>query len=123
MITDLPERFLVGELIREKVFRLTSQEVPYGVAITVESFKPREDKPITHIQATIHVERDSQKGILIGKQGQMLKTIGQQARMDMETLLGNKVFLELWVRVEKDWSKDTKFLRKFGYEEGLGKDE
>ena len=123
MITDLPERFLVGELIREKVFRLTSQEVPYGVAITVESFKLREDKPITHIQATIHVERDSQKGILIGKQGQMLKTIGQQARMDMETLLGNKVFLELWVRVEKDWSKDTKFLRKFGYEEGLGKDE
>jgi GTP-binding protein Era len=117
MVTDLSERFLVGELIREKVFRLTSQEVPYGVAVTVELFKEREDKPLTHIQATIHVERDSQKGILIGKKGQMLKTIGQQAREDMEVLLDNKVFLELWVRVEKDWSKDTKFLRKFGYEE------
>jgi GTP-binding protein Era len=119
MITDLPERFLVGELIREKVFRLTSQEVPYGVAVTVESFKTREDKPIIHIQATIHVERDSQKGILIGKQGRMLKTIGQQARQDMEALLGTKVFLELWVRVEKDWSKEAKFLKQFGYEEGL----
>jgi GTPase len=117
MVTDLPERFLVGELIREKVFRLTSQEIPYGVAVSVESFKAREDKPIINIQATIHVERDSQKGILIGKQGQMLKTIGQQARQDMEVLLGSKVFLELWVRVEKDWSKDPKFLRKFGYEE------
>jgi GTP-binding protein Era len=117
MVTDLPERFLVGELIREKVFRLTSQEIPYGVAVSVESFKAREDKPIINIQATIHVERDSQKGILIGRQGQMLKTIGQQARQDMEALLGSKVFLELWVRVEKDWSKDPKFLRKFGYEE------
>ncbi|MBA4391956.1 MAG: GTPase Era [Desulfobacca sp.] len=117
MVTDLSERFLVGELIREKVFRLTSQEVPYGVAVTVESFKTREDKPIIDIQATIHVERDSQKGILIGRQGKMLKTIGQQARQDMEALLGSKVFLELWVRVEKDWSKDPKFIRKFGYEE------
>lgn len=117
MVTDLPERFLVGELIREKVFRLTSQEVPYGVAVTVESFKSREDKPIIDIQATIHVERDSQKGILIGKQGRMLKTIGQQARQDMEALLGSKVFLELWVRVEKDWSNDPKLIRKFGYDE------
>ncbi len=117
MVTDLPERFLVGELIREKVFRLTSQEVPYGVAVTVESFKSREDKPIIDIQATIHVERDSQKGILIGKQGRMLKTIGQQARQDMEALLGSKVFLELWVRVEKDWSNDLKLIRKFGYDE------
>lgn len=117
MVTDLPERFLVGELIREKVFRLTSQEVPYGVAVTVESFKSREDKPIIDIQATIHVARDSQKGILIGKQGRMLKTIGQQARQDMEALLGSKVFLELWVRVEKDWSTDPKLIRKFGYDE------
>jgi GTP-binding protein Era len=119
MVTDLSERFLVGELIREKVFRLTSQEVPYGVAVTVESFKQRDDKPIINIQAVIHVERESQKGILIGKQGRMLKTIGQKARQDMEALLGSQVFLELWVRVDKDWSKDPKFLRKFGIEDNF----
>lgn len=117
MVTDQTEKFLAGEIIREKVFRLISQEIPYGVAVTVESFKPREDKPLIDIQATIHVERESQKGILIGKQGRMLKAIGQQAREGMEALLGTKVFLELWVRVEKEWSKDPKFLRKFGYEE------
>ncbi len=117
MVTDLSEKFLVGEIIREKIFRLTSQEVPYGVAVTVESFKPREHKPLIDIQATIHVERESQKGILIGKQGKMLKAIAQQAREDMEIMLGTKVFLEVWVRVEKDWSKDPKFLKKFGYEE------
>lgn len=119
MVTDLPERFLVGELIREKIFRLISQEVPYGVAVTVETFREREDKPIIDIQATIHVERTSQKGILIGKQGKTLKTIGLQAREDMEILLGTKVFLELWVRVEKDWGKNPKFLRKFGIEEPM----
>ncbi len=119
MVTDLSERFLAAELIREKVFRLISQEVPYGVAVTIETFKEREDKPIIDIQATIHVERSSQKGILIGKQGKMLKAIGQQAREDMEILLGTKVFLELWVRVEKDWSKNPKFLRKFGIEETI----
>jgi GTPase len=117
MVTDLSERFLVGEMVREKVFRLTSQEVPYGVAVTVESFHPREDKSLITIQATIHVERESQKGILIGKQGKMLKTIAQQAREDMEAFLETKVFLELWVRVDKDWSKDPKFLRKLGYEQ------
>jgi GTPase len=117
MVTDLSERFLVGELIREKVFRLTSHEIPYAVAVTVESFKPRETKPIIDIQAIIHVERESQKGILIGKQGGMLKTIAQQARKDMEILLGTKVFLELWVRTEKNWSNDPRFLKKFGYQE------
>jgi len=117
MVTDLSEKFLVGELIREKVFRLVSQEIPYAVAVTVESFKPRESKPIIDISATIHVERDSQKGILIGKQGRMLKTIAEQARKDMEILLGSKVFLELWVRTEKNWSNDPRFLRKFGYQE------
>jgi GTP-binding protein Era len=117
MVTDLSERFLVGEIIREKVFRLTSREVPYAVAVTVESFKERPDKPLIHIQATIHVERDSQKGILIGRGGAKLKTIGQQAREDMEKLLGMKVFLEVWVRVEKNWSQDPRQLRRFGYEE------
>lgn len=119
MVTDLSERFLVGELIREKVFRLTSQEIPYAVAVTVESFKPRPNKPLIDIQATIHVERESQKGILIGKQGQMLKNIAQQARKDMEILLGSQVFLELWVRIEKNWSSNPRFLRKFGYEEDI----
>jgi GTP-binding protein Era len=117
MVTDLSEKFLVGELIREKVFRLVSQEIPYAVAVTVESFKAREAKPIIDISATIHVERDSQKGILIGKQGRMLKTIAEQARKDMEILLGSKVFLELWVRTEKNWSNDPRFLKKFGYQE------
>jgi GTP-binding protein Era len=117
MVTDLSERFLVGEMIREKAFRLTSQEVPYGLTVTVETFKLREDQPIIHIQATIHVERNSQKGILIGKQGKMLKTIGRQARKDMESLLGHQVFLELWVRVEKNWGNDPHLLRRFGYGE------
>jgi GTPase len=117
MVTDLSERFLVGEMIREKVFRLISQEIPYGVAVTVESFKPRQDKPLIDIQATIHVERDSQKGILIGKQGSRLKTIAQQARQEIEALLGSRVFLELWIRVEKNWRKNPKYLKKFGITE------
>jgi GTP-binding protein Era len=117
MVTDHSEKFLAGEIIREKIFRLTSQEIPYGVAVTIESFKPREHKSIIDIQATIHVERESHKGILIGMQGKMLKTIGRQARLEIEALVGSKVFLELWVRVERDWSKDPKFLKKFGYEE------
>ncbi len=116
MITDLPEQFLVEELIREKVFRLTSEEVPYAVAVTVDSFRRREDKPIIHIQATIHVERDSQKGILIGKGGLLLKKIGQSARESIEPLVGSQVFLELWVRVEKNWRKDPRFIEQFGYE-------
>ena len=116
MVTDLPEQFLVEELIREKVFRLLSKEVPYAVAVTVDSFRRREDKPIIHIQATIHVERDSQKGILIGKGGNLLKKIGQSARESMEPLLGSQVFLELWVRVEKNWRKNPKLIRRFGYE-------
>jgi len=116
MVTDLPEQFLVEELIREKVFRLLSKEVPYAVAVTVDSFSRREDKPIIHIQATIHVERDSQKGILIGKGGNLLKKIGQSARASMEPLLGSQVFLELWVRVEKNWRKNPKLIRRFGYE-------
>jgi GTP-binding protein Era len=117
MVTDLSERFLAGEIIREKVFRLTSREVPYAAAVTVESFKERPDKPMLHIQATIHVERDSQKAILIGKGGAKLKAIAQQAREGIEKLLGSKVFLEVWVRVEKNWSRDPRQIRRFGYEE------
>lgn len=111
-LTDLPERFFVSELIREKVFRLTGQEIPYSAAVTVDSFS--HDKRLTRIHATIHVERDSQKGIVIGKSGSKLKQIGEDARKEIETMLGRQVFLKLFVRVQKNWSKDTKAIRKFG---------
>ncbi|MBW2020989.1 MAG: GTPase Era [Deltaproteobacteria bacterium] len=114
-ITDLPERFIAAEMIREKVFRLTSQEIPYGVAVTVESFKERPGKNLVDIYAIIHVERDSQKPIIIGKQGTMLKRIGEQARKDIERMVGCQVFLKLFVRVQKNWTRDTKAIRKFGY--------
>lgn len=115
MITDLPERFLVAELIREKVFRLTREEIPYATAVAVEDFKEREEKNLIVIQATIHVERESQKGILIGEKGKMLKEIGRLAREEIEALLGAKVFLELWVKVEKNWREDLRALRRLGY--------
>ncbi|MFO8112814.1 MAG: GTPase Era [Desulfosalsimonadaceae bacterium] len=112
-LTDMPERFIVCEMIREKVFENTGREVPYGTAVTIEDFS--EDGDIIRIHAAIHVERNSQKGIIIGKNGAMLKTIGTQARMDIENLLGAKVFLKLFVRVEKNWSRDTRAIRKLGY--------
>ena len=116
MITDLPERFLAAELIREKVFRLTREEIPYASAVEVEEFKEREEKNLIAIKATIQVERESQKGVLIGKKGQMLKEIGRLARQDMEALLGAKVFLELWVKVEKNWREDPRALRRLGFQ-------
>ncbi len=112
-LTDMPERFIVCEMIREKIFENTGQEVPYGTAVTIEDFS--EDTGIIRIHAAIHVERDSQKGIIIGKNGAMLKTIGTQARMDIEHLLGAKVFLKLFVRVEKNWSRNPRAIRKLGY--------
>ena len=112
VITDLPERFFVAELVREKVFRLTGQEVPYSTAVTVDTFT-REPR-LVRIEATIHVERDSQKGIVIGKQGSKLKSIGEEARIAIEEMVGKKVFLKLFVRVEKNWSKDTKAIRRLG---------
>lgn len=115
MITDLPERFLAAELIREKVFLRTREEVPYGTAVVIEEFKEREEKNLVVIKATIQVERESQKGILIGEKGRMLKEIGRQAREEIEALLGAKVFLELWVKVEKNWREDPAALRRLGY--------
>jgi GTPase len=112
-LTDLPIRFIVSEIIREKVFRLTGEEIPYSIAVTVEKFEEKNNLSIIH--AVIHVEKNSQKGIIIGKQGQMLKKIGQDSRKDIEKLLDHPVFLNLFVRVQKNWSKDTKALRKFGY--------
>lgn len=114
-LTDLPTRFIVAELIREKVFRLTGQEVPYASAVTVESFSEEPGKRLTTIAATIHVERDTQKGILIGRGGSKLKEIGQAARLDIERLLGGRLMLHLFVRVEKNWSRDARRLTRFGY--------
>ncbi len=114
-VTDMPERFIAAEMIREKVFRLTGEEIPYAVAVTVESFKDRPEKNLIDIQATIHVERESQKPIIIGKGGGMLKRIGTQAREEIELMVGCKVFLTLWVRVQKNWTRDTGAIRRFGY--------
>ena len=115
-ITDMSMRFLVAERIREKVFRLTGQEIPYATAVTVDDFFRSTDRPFVRIKATIHVERDSQKGILIGKAGQKLSQIGADARQEIEAFLECRVFLELLVRVQKNWRKDTKALKRFGYE-------
>lgn len=113
-ITDHPEYFIVSELVREKVLLLTRDEVPHSVAVVVDSMKRDENDKI-HIQATIVVERDSQKGIIIGKGGKMLKQIGTKARLDIEHLLDDKVYLELWVKVQKDWRDKQTFLTDYGY--------
>jgi len=112
-LTDMPQRFIAAEMIREKAFRLTGEELPYAIAVTVDTFS--ETAKLVKIHATIHVERDSQKGIIIGKKGAKLKQIGESARKDIEAMVGCKVFLKLFVRVQKNWSRDTKALRKFGY--------
>jgi GTPase len=111
-LTDQPERFIVCELIREKVFELTKEEIPYSTAVDIEEMK--EEPDITRIHAVIYVERDSQKGILIGKGGAMLKKIGTLARLDAEKLLGVKVFLKLYVKVKKNWREDERMLRSIG---------
>ena len=113
-ITDHPEYFVVSELIREKILQLTRDEVPHSVAVVVDSMKRNQDDKV-HVQATIIIERDSQKGIIIGKGGAMLKKIGTQARKDIELLLGDKVYLELWVKVQKDWRDKQTYLTDYGY--------
>ena len=113
--TDSTERFLVAELIRERVLHRTSQEVPHAVAVQIEEFDESRRPQLVRIRAVIYVERTSQKGILIGKQGRMLKTIGAEARAEIEALLGSQVFLELWVKVWKNWRQDPLALRAFGY--------
>jgi len=111
-LTDQPERFIVSELIREKVFVLTKEEIPYSTAVVIEEMK--EEPEITRITAVIYVERDSQKGILIGKGGGMLKQIGTLARQEAEKLLGAKIFLQLWVKVKKGWREDEHMLKNIG---------
>jgi GTP-binding protein Era len=115
ILTDMPEKFIVAEMIREKVFRLTRDEVPYSTAVEIESFTERENGVIA-IQAAIVIERPTQKGIIIGKKGDMLKRIGSQSRSDIERLLDTRVFLELFVKVEENWSERPSKLREFGYE-------
>lgn len=115
ILTDLPERFVVAEMIREKVFRATRDEIPYSVAVQVESFRENPDGGVIAIAAAIIVERDSQKGIIIGKRGEMLKRIGTAARHEIEGFLAQKVFLELFVKVSRDWSDNPQKLREFGY--------
>lgn len=112
-VTDHPERFIIGELIREKVLQLTREEVPHSIAVVIENMEKRASNAV-FIQAAIITERSTQKGILIGKQGSMLKEIGKKARIDIEALLGTKVFLELWIKVQKDWRNNQTQLHQFG---------
>ncbi len=114
MITDQPERVIAAEMIREKILLLTRDEIPHSIAVEVEEFKERDNDDV-YIRATVFVERDSQKGIVIGAKGSLLKKIGQQARADIEGLLGCKVFLDLWVKVKADWRNKDKALKQFGY--------
>jgi GTP-binding protein Era len=113
-ITDHPEQFVCAELIREKILHLTREEIPHSIAVAIEDMKV-EPNGVVHISAIIFVERDSQKGIIIGKKGDLLKEIGKRARHDIESLLGSKTFLELWVKVQKDWRNHERVLRELGF--------
>lgn len=114
MVTDQPLGFALSEIVREKLFELTEQEVPYGTAVVVEEFST-EKKDLVEVAATVYVERETQKGIIIGKGGRMLKEVGRAARLDMEQKLGKKVYLELWVKVKKGWTDRESLLRQLGY--------
>ncbi|PWV95416.1 GTP-binding protein Era [Paenibacillus cellulosilyticus] len=114
-ITDHPEQFVVAELIREKILHLTREEVPHSIAVQIEDMRVQENG-VVYIGAVIFVERDSQKGIIIGKQGSLLKEVGKKARRDIETLLGSRTFLELWVKVKKDWRNQDRVLKDLGFQ-------
>ncbi len=114
VVTDQPASFIVAELIREKIIRLTQEEVPHSVAVMVEEMEKRENSDIMDIRAVIFVERDSQKGIIIGKGGRMLREVGSKARAEIEPLLGEHVFLELHVKVEKDWTRRPSSITRLG---------
>ncbi|HAU32958.1 MULTISPECIES: GTPase Era [Lysinibacillus] len=115
-VTDHPERFIISELIREKVLHLTREEIPHSIAVVIDKIRrDEENNDKIHVSATIMVERDSQKGIVIGKRGALLKEVGTRARKDIEMLLGSKVYLELWVKVQKDWRNKSTHLRDFGF--------
>ena len=114
-VTDHPERFIISEFIREKVLHLTREEIPHSIAVVIEKIDRDENRGLVDVAATIIVDRDSQKGIVIGKKGALLKEIGTKARHDIEMLLGSKVYLELWVKVQKDWRNKPGQLREFGF--------
>ncbi|MXQ53625.1 GTPase Era [Shimazuella alba] len=114
-VTDHPEKFIMGEIIREKVLELTHEEIPHSVAVVVEETKLRDNQQTLYLRAAIVAERKSQKGILIGKQGAMLKQVGKLAREEMERLFGYRIFLDLWVKVRKDWRNEFQYLREYGY--------
>ncbi len=116
-ITDHPEHFIVSELIREKALHQLSQELPHAIGVEVLKMKGDDDGGKVRVEALIYVERESQKGMVIGKGGKMLKEIGRHARMDIENLLGSKVYLELWVKVQKDWRNKPTFIRSLGYKD------
>jgi GTP-binding protein Era len=116
MVTDLPERFIVAEMVREQVLKQVHEEIPYGVAVVVESFEEKPEKNLVVIQAVINLERESHKKIVLGKGGTKIRSIGKAARFDMERMLGTRVFLELFVRVEKNWTQSKRMLKDFGYE-------
>ncbi|HEY0827422.1 MAG TPA: GTPase Era [Bacilli bacterium] len=113
-VTDHPEQFICAELIREKLLHLTHEEIPHSIAVAIEDMKVQ-DNGVVHISAIIFVERDSQKGIIIGKKGALLKEVGQKARIDIENLLGSKTFLEIWVKVKKDWRNQDRVLKDLGF--------
>jgi GTP-binding protein Era len=115
METDQTEPFLISEIIREKIYLYLQRELPYSSAVTVESMKPEPNKNLLTIRARVHVEKPSQKGIIIGEQGRMIKAIGTAARMELEKRFGVKVFLDLTVGVEKRWTRDSRSLRRLGY--------
>ncbi len=119
-LTDRPERFIAAEIVREKIILSTRQEIPYSSAVTVDAFKEDDGRRLIRIRATIHVEKESQKAILIGRRGAMLKEIGTRAREELERFFDSRVFLELFVRVQKDWTRDPRALREFGYTEEEG---
>ncbi len=116
MVTDQPERQIAAEIIREKALYLLQDEVPHGIAVEISSMKKRPEQEMVDVQATIYCERESHKGIVIGKKGAMLKKIGSTARYDMERLLGSPIYLQLWVKVKKDWRDSDFLLKNFGYD-------
>ncbi|MCI4668491.1 MAG: GTPase Era [Bacteroidia bacterium] len=113
-ISDRPERFFIGEIIREKLFLLLQQEIPYSTEVEIDNFE--EEENLIRIEATIHTERNTQKGMIIGKGGQMLKKIGTLARKDIEEFLGKKVFLKLYVKISAGWKNNNQYLKGFGYQ-------
>lgn len=116
MVTDQPERQIASEIIREKALYLLQDEIPHGIAVEIMSMKKRPNQNMVDVEATIYCERESHKGIIIGKQGSMLKKIGSTARYDMERLLGTPIYLQLWVKVKKDWRDSDFLLKNFGYD-------